>query len=848
MAPGVTATNTECRSSENDQRNVFEGPEKKLVIQFAEHAASPSTRHVQYGRRNITNGRPMCKLCPTQTLRRLRKDQITAILNAARCTMLSAVSNRSTDAYLLSESSMFVSDFRITIKTCGTTTLLSALPVILRIVFETLGLEVLYVMFSRVAYLFPKSQTYPHDCFDHEVSFLDHHLAIKGKVFEAASHTGSKWYLYFAGFRPTYQIRCGDSVGPRCLYSSPNSTLTTRNDLTLEIYMFDLDPLVMNRFMFHDRPHMIGSDNVRSGTNSYRVQTLLSGHDVIDGYNFAPCGYSMNALKDDAYYTIHVSPELTASYVSFETTVNVHSFSGLTAAVVKLFRPGRFTASRVLLGHQGNGRERMMSFSWGFVSRLLSPEYSLIRDPSAVTFEGTPRCFASVASFQKVNIWKAGVTPEQIVSKERNTITNLLLSIAVKHNARISETFELGESSNYGDDGEENYIPKYVVDLGRVARNWSMLHKMVSHKCLRLRYSVRSNPDKGVLALLNGLGVDFEVADAQEVDLLVNLGVSRSQVILVTPVLTASLVARFSLIGTVALFDVPVKAVQERLRETQVDIELRVVDDNGLQELHAIVGKLSKSSLIVASIAFESSPDSFYEVEGTDVERGELLGNIRCVTSSRFPGLRNDVALHFGQSWVSGEESAMSAGIPTLNDMLRESPMEGVVSIDASRALLNESISISARIVGRRGRRLGTDHGNSSSRVTAYSYYLSDGAYGALSYVLMSALERTTLIKTVSSQIHAVYPPETNPRSQVHSTPIHKPGAQQRKDGCGLATLYGPTCDALDWIWEGNLPLLQVGDSLLFRGLGAYSSSSRTPFNGFGRILDVSYVVAVADL
>ena len=39
----------------------------------------------------------------------------------------------------------------------------------------------------------------------------------------------------------------------------------------------------------------------------------------LDGYAFEPCGNSFNAIKDDLYYTIHMTPEKGYSYVSIET-------------------------------------------------------------------------------------------------------------------------------------------------------------------------------------------------------------------------------------------------------------------------------------------------------------------------------------------------------------------------------------------------------------------------------------------------------------------------------------------------------------------------------------------------
>ena len=55
------------------------------------------------------------------------------MLDLVNCQVLSIVGSDDVDAYLLSESSMFVWPHKLILKTCGTTTLLSGLPRILEI-------------------------------------------------------------------------------------------------------------------------------------------------------------------------------------------------------------------------------------------------------------------------------------------------------------------------------------------------------------------------------------------------------------------------------------------------------------------------------------------------------------------------------------------------------------------------------------------------------------------------------------------------------------------------------------------------------------------------------------------
>ena len=45
----------------------------------------------------------------------------------------------------------------------------------------------------------------------------------------------------------------------------------------------------------------------------------------MDSFVFDPCGFSLNGLYKDYYWTIHVTPEDSCSYASFETTIPISS-------------------------------------------------------------------------------------------------------------------------------------------------------------------------------------------------------------------------------------------------------------------------------------------------------------------------------------------------------------------------------------------------------------------------------------------------------------------------------------------------------------------------------------------
>jgi len=143
----------------------FEGPEKLIEVWF-----KPPQEKI-----NEINELDESEEIDTKNLglRAVKKEVWDDMLTIVRAQILSITSNQYQDAYLLSESSMFVSPYRFMIKTCGTTTLLNAVPKILEIAKQYCGLESVSAFFySRKCFMFPDRQERPHGSWDDEVDFL----------------------------------------------------------------------------------------------------------------------------------------------------------------------------------------------------------------------------------------------------------------------------------------------------------------------------------------------------------------------------------------------------------------------------------------------------------------------------------------------------------------------------------------------------------------------------------------------------------------------------------------------------------------------------------------------------
>ena len=172
---------------ERDYTGMFEGPEKTLEVVFRrihdEHFDSSIGEicdvvvNSNHGTRDGSPPPPTTLVqdvigpseeYPRVGLRRMDRVDLDLICTRARCTILSSVSNRYLDAYVLSESSLFVYPYMLVLKTCGTTTLLRCIATLIDI-GRRLGLEIDWVGYSRKNFNFPGDQAFPHQSFQQEV-------------------------------------------------------------------------------------------------------------------------------------------------------------------------------------------------------------------------------------------------------------------------------------------------------------------------------------------------------------------------------------------------------------------------------------------------------------------------------------------------------------------------------------------------------------------------------------------------------------------------------------------------------------------------------------------------------
>jgi len=228
------------------------------------------------------------------------------VVGAAGAAILSRIEDDHCRAYVLSESSLFVFSHKLILITCGRTRLPAAVTTLLdRIPPDKIRLFI----YERKNELFPHRQ--PTSFFE-DVELLNERLP--GRAFRFGGEDGHHLYLFHLD-RP-YQA--------------------DGEDVTLEMLMYGL--AASTRELFQPR----GESTAASVREAARLGRLLPDS-KIDDHLFSPAGYSLNAIRDDHYLTLHVTPEEGASYASLETNHRLDGDLDRTLdRVLELFRPRSF--------------------------------------------------------------------------------------------------------------------------------------------------------------------------------------------------------------------------------------------------------------------------------------------------------------------------------------------------------------------------------------------------------------------------------------------------------------------------------------------------------------------------
>ncbi|QYJ80571.1 adenosylmethionine decarboxylase [Shewanella acanthi] len=255
----------------------FEGAEKKLELQLKSAAAS---------------------------LRQLPQPFWAEFVACANAEILSHIHNDFCDAYLLSESSLFVWDDRLLLLTCGKSTLVTAATWVI----ENLAVDdIASLRYQRKNEYQAQLQA---STFADDISQLRHYLP--GLAYRLGHLDLHHHYFFFA------------------------EHAKVSSDSRFEL------------LMYHIRGELADYLNTAVQTEEGVLKRLqfdgLLNDFQFDSHCFSPFGFSLNGIRGEDYLSLHITPQGkhqdNCSYVSFETNLNSQSLlNALLGHLLGLFSP-----------------------------------------------------------------------------------------------------------------------------------------------------------------------------------------------------------------------------------------------------------------------------------------------------------------------------------------------------------------------------------------------------------------------------------------------------------------------------------------------------------------------------
>ena len=221
------------------------------------------------------------------------------MVNQAGAYVISKIENDRLKSFLLSESSLFVWKNRLLLITCGETHLLQASLFFQKKVARN---KITSLLFQR---------HHPHLPEKQKSSFQQDSLLLQ-KQLRGDSHHWSENY-------------CGSIF----LFGNNQQCLATKNILMLH----ELSGV------FFDQ---LNKGKVLAPEVAKQLQLAeYFNHFMIDQFSFEPKGYSLNAIKNEYYFTLHITPEKQTSYVSFESNLPEAEIQVFHQHLSTLFKPKR---------------------------------------------------------------------------------------------------------------------------------------------------------------------------------------------------------------------------------------------------------------------------------------------------------------------------------------------------------------------------------------------------------------------------------------------------------------------------------------------------------------------------
>ncbi|XP_004310179.1 PREDICTED: ornithine decarboxylase-like [Fragaria vesca subsp. vesca] len=376
----------------------------------------------------------------------------------------------------------------------------------------------------------------------------------------------------------------------------------------------------------------------------------------------------------------------------------------------------------------------------------------------------------------------------------------------------------------------------YLLDLGVVIdliETWKRNLPMVQPF-----YAVKCNPHPDLLATLVAHGSSFDCASRSEIESILALGVSPDRIIYANPCKGISHIKYAAEVGvnltTFESLD-EIEKIRKLHTKCSLLIRIKAPDESGSrwpmsskygalpEEVPQLLQAAQTAGLKVAGVSFHIGSKS-HNSQAYKIAIEAAKAVFQEADRLYMPPM---YVLNIGGGFVSDAlcfEAAAAAVNAAVDKCFSEEGRRNLTVIaEPGRFFAETAFTLVTNIIGKR------------VRGKVRQYWINEGFYGS-----MMRIDRTSLVE---SCIFLKCISNNSSESEKNSTLM----ICGKSNGGGAhtysSTVFGATCDPIDKVLEDHqLPELEVNDWLVFRNMGAYTSSCSNNFNGFGST-KITYII-----
>lgn len=402
-----------------------------------------------------------------------------------------------------------------------------------------------------------------------------------------------------------------------------------------------------------------------------------------------------------------------------------------------------------------------------------------------------------------------------------------------EHNVLVPEkdldTYEMIESVFERNNPSTAF---YIINLGEIIRQYKLWRELFPY--IEPRYAVKCNPNKVICQLLSILGVGFDVASKNEINLVKDYVNDMDKVIYANPYKESSSIQYARSIDVdSSVFDSEDELYKIKTYHPKCKLLMRIkVDDkNSLckfsekfgvdinDEAEQLLTLAKYMNLNVVGVSFHvgsgcMDATQYYralEQCKTVFDIGAKIGyNLNMIDiGGGFPGFHDDKSMELlrnisAQVQLGFEDFFSDFYIPDAPfDTDDSKPVLHLIS-EPGRFFVQSSHTLLVNVIGRKIKNIKTENGEI---IRKFHYNMNDGIYGSFNCIVFD-----------------------------HQTPELLPYNERNGDKYD-SVVYGPTCDSIDKICMSvKLPELAIGEWCFIKNFGAYTVAAASDFNGFSKL------------